>query len=107
MTYEDITGKVASDTGLSKRLVDRIYRAYWKVVREHIASLPLKDDLTDEEFMQLQPNVNIPSLGKLNVTLDRYHRMKKMFNIRKEIRNVENQEDKAPVHISADNRGQV
>ena len=85
MTYGEIIREVAKDTGLPIRLVDRTYRAYWRVVREHICSLPLKDDLTDEEFMQLQPNVNIPSIGKLHVTLDRYHRMKKMFNIRKEL----------------------
>lgn len=81
MTYEEIISRVSTDTGLTKRLVDRTYRAYWKAIREHIKSLPLKEDLTDEEFMQLRPNINLPSLGKLNVTLDRYHGMKKHFEI--------------------------
>lgn len=85
MTYDEIIREVAKDTGLPIRLVDRAYRSFWRAIREHVCSLPLKEDLTDEEFMQLQPNVNIPSIGKLNVTLDRYHRMKKMFNIRKEL----------------------
>lgn len=93
MTYDEIIKKVAEDTGLERRLVDRTYRSFWRAVREHICSLPLKEDLSDEEFMQLQPNVNIPSIGKLHVTLDRYHRMKKMFNIRKELKNAKNKED--------------
>jgi hypothetical protein len=81
MTYDEIISKVSADTGLTTRLVDRTYRAYWKAIREHIKSLPLKEDLTDEEFMKLRPNINLPSLGKLNVTLDRYHGMKKYFEI--------------------------
>jgi hypothetical protein len=36
----------------------------------------LKEDLTDEEFLKLQPNVNIPSIGKLYVTPERYRRLK-------------------------------
>ena len=86
MTYDEIITKVSASLGLSKGLVDKTYRAYWRAVREHITSLPLKEDLTDEEFMGLQPNVNIPSIGKLHVTLDRYHRMKKSFEIKQQFR---------------------
>ena len=81
MTYNEIIAKVSKQTGLPHKIVDRTYKAYWKAIRQHITSLPLKEDLTDEEFQNLQPNVNPPSLGKLNVTLDRYHGMKKYFEI--------------------------
>ncbi len=81
MSYEEIISTVAAEIGLSSRLVDKTYKAYWKIIREHIKSLPLKEDLTDEQFVNLQPNINLPSLGKLNVTLDRYHGMKKHFEI--------------------------
>lgn len=91
MTYDDIIAEVSVKLGLPKGLVDRTYKAYWRTIREHIAALPLKEDLTDEEFMKLQPNVNIPSLGKLNVTLDRYHRMKKSFEHYKQFK--QNKED--------------
>lgn len=80
MTYFEILQKVSKDLGYSKQFVDKVYRAYWRAVREHIVSLPLKDDLTDEEFLKLQPNINIPSIGKLYVTLDRYHRVKYIHN---------------------------
>lgn len=84
MTYNEIISKVAEDLNLPKKLVDRTYKSYWKVIKEHIKSLPLREDLTDEEFLKLQPNVNIPSIGKLYVTLDRYKRVKKHFNMRQE-----------------------
>jgi len=77
MTYKEITSRVAAETGVSAAFVDRVYKAYWQAVRDHIGSLPLKDDLTDEEFLKLRPNVNIPSIGKLYVTLGRYRGMKK------------------------------
>ena len=92
MTYNEIVAKVAESTGLDRKLVDRTYKAYWKAVREHIKSLPLKDDMTEEEFCKLRPNVNIPSIGKLYVTLDRYNRVKKAYNLtsRKHAENQEN-----------------
>lgn len=84
MTLNESISSIANDIGLPPVLVGRIYRAYWKAVREHIESLPLMEDLSDEEFMQLRPNINIPSIGKLHVTLDRYHRMKKQYEIKQE-----------------------
>ena len=90
--YEDSIRTVASKMQLPIKLVDKAYRAYWKAVRQHIMSLPLKEDLTDEEFLKLQPNVNIPSIGKLYVTLDRYHRVKKHYQICSKDNNI-NRED--------------
>ena len=80
MTYEEIISQVGQSTGLNKELVDKIYKSYWKAIYEYITSLSLKEDLSDEEFMKLKPNVNIPSLGKLYVTLDRYNKIKKLNN---------------------------
>jgi hypothetical protein len=96
MTYNDIVTKVSGELNLPKGLVDKTYKAYWKVIREHITSLPLKEDLSQEEFSKLQPNVNIPSIGKLCVTPERYRRMKKMQAIRnqnKQEKNVTHNED--------------
>ena len=79
MTLEEIFNAVSSDLGLPKSFVSKVYRAYWRAVRDYIVALPLKDDLTDEEFLALRPNVNIPSLGKLYVTLDKYRREKRLY----------------------------
>ena len=87
MKYEEIVSRVADSTGYSKRLVDKTYRAYWKAVKMYIESLPLKKDLSDEEFLELRPNVNIPSIGKLYVTLNKYHRIKKQYSILEQLSN--------------------
>ena len=78
MTLDDIIVKVSKEQDLPKDFVRKVYKSYWKAVKEYIESLPLKEELTDEEFQKLQPNVNIPSLGKLYVTLDKYRGMKKL-----------------------------
>lgn len=78
MTYEEIVTRVAESTGLNEKLVDKTYRAFWRAVKEHIKALPLKEDLTEEEFLVLKPNVNIPSIGKLYVTPERYKRVKQV-----------------------------
>lgn len=95
MTYDEIIGIVAADLGLPRKIVDRTYRGYWKAIREIITALPLKEDLTDDEFLKLRPNVNIPSIGKLYVTLDRYKRVKAvnhMYRKRREERNKNKEE---------------
>lgn len=92
MTYEEIISQVAQSTDINKELVDKIYKSYWRAVYEYITSLPLKEDLSDEEFMKLKPNVNIPSLGKLYVTLDRYKKIKKLNN-KKQIEYVTHKRD--------------
>lgn len=95
MTFNEIIQKVSEDTGLSKTLVERTYRAYWRAVKEHIASLPLKENLSDEEFLKLRPNVNIPSLGKLHVTLDRYHALRRVGERIRELQNLKEKENVA------------
>lgn len=77
MSYDEIIAEVAEEVGLNRKLVDKIYRSYWRAVKEHITKLPLKKDMTEEEFSTLRPCVNIPSIGKLYVTYDRYKRIKK------------------------------
>lgn len=77
MTYEEIVSRVADSLGLDKKLVDKTYKAYWKAVKEHIESLGLKQNLSDEEFEKQRPNINIPSIGKLYVSLDKYHYYKR------------------------------
>lgn len=79
MTLDEAYREVAKNTGLPKGFVKMVYVSYWKAIREHITSIPLKEDLTDEEFLSFQPNVNIPSIGKLFVTLDRYKRLKEIY----------------------------
>lgn len=79
MTYEQIIESVANELQLPVDLVRKTYKAYWQFVRDTIQQLPLKDDISEEEFKKIKANFNIPSLGKLYCTRDRYLRVKKRF----------------------------
>lgn len=86
----DIYDFVAKLLGMSPDVVEKVYKAYWLYIKTTIESLPLKEDLTEEDFTSLQKNFNIPSLGKLTCTLDKYKGIKDRFKFFKEHINAEN-----------------
>lgn len=86
MTYTEIIKRVSEDIGVSTDIIDKTYKAFWLYIRNSIQELPLKEDITKAEFLNLRPNFNIPSLGKLCVTYDRYNGVKKRFNYIKNLR---------------------
>lgn len=81
MTYDEIISKVAEENGLSSNIVSKVYKAYWRTVRDYISSLPLKDDLSEGSLSRLRPNINVPSLGKLYVSAEKYNAMKKSYRM--------------------------
>ena len=85
MNYPDIIGKVSQETGLPPEVVDTAYKSYWKFIKQTIQSLPLKDDISEEDFTKLRTNFNVPSLGKLYVTWNRLIGCKKRFEIIKKL----------------------
>ncbi len=90
MNYPDIIGKVSQEMDIPLEVVDTAYKSYWKFIKQTIQSLPLKDDISEEEFAKLRTNFNIPSLGKLTCTYDRMMGVKKRFKYIKRLReNVE------------------
>lgn len=90
MNYPDIIGKVSQEMDIPLEVVDTAYKSYWKFIKQTIQSLPLKDDISEEEFVKLRTNFNIPSLGKLTCTYDRMMGVKKRFKYIKRLReNVE------------------
>ena len=86
MNYPDIIGKVSQEMGLPPEVVDTAYKSYWKFIKQTIQSLPLKDDISEEDFTKLRTNFNIPSLGKLTCTFDRMMGVKKRFKYIRHIR---------------------
>lgn len=86
MNYPDIIGKVSEELDLPKEVVNKTYRAYWLFIKQHIQSLPLKENINEEDFAKLRTSFNIPSLGKLCVTWDRLMGCKKRFEFIKHIR---------------------
>lgn len=92
MNLDVILDKVSKELNLQKEIVSKAYKAYWLSVRKTISDLPLKDDLNEQEFSQLRTNFNVPSLGKLSCTYDRYLGMKRKLSIIKKIK--DNAKDK-------------
>lgn len=86
MNYPDIIGKVSQEMDIPLEVVDTAYKSYWKFIKQTIQSLPLKENLNEEDFAKLRTNFNIPSLGKLNCTYDRMLGMKKRLKFIKQIR---------------------
>lgn len=66
---------------LPEEVVGLAYRLFWKYIKTSIKELPLKEDLSKEEFDKLKPNFNIPSIGKLHCTYEEYLRTKKQLEI--------------------------
>lgn len=86
MNYPDIIGKVSKELGIPREVVNTAYRSYWDFIKQTIQSLPLKDDIDEEEFAKLRTNFNIPSLGKMTCTFDRMMGVKKRFKYIKRLR---------------------
>ena len=86
MKYSDIISKVSKELNLPRELVENTYKAYWIFIRDTIEELPLKTELTQKEYGNLKTNINIPSLGKLHCTYNRYIGIRNRFNIINKIR---------------------
>lgn len=86
---KDIYLDASRTLGISPDVVEKAYKAYWLYIKTTIQALPLKEDLTEEEFSKLRTNFNIPSLGKLSCTLDKYRGTKKRFKLIEKLRNAE------------------
>jgi hypothetical protein len=93
MSYQEILNKVAKELNIPLEVVKSAYESYWEFVRKTIVNLPLKEDLSEEEFHKLRTNFNIPSLGKLTCTYDRMIGVKKRFEYINKIRNDKRKED--------------
>ena len=86
MNYPDIIGKVSQEMDIPLEVVDTAYKSYWKFIKQTIQSLPLKDDISEEDFTKLRTNFNVPSVGKLTCTYDRMMGVKKRFKYIKRLR---------------------
>lgn len=86
MKYVDIVTQIAQELNLPPEVVDAAYKSYWMFIKQTIQSLPLKEDINEEEFTRLRTNFNIPSLGKFACTYDRMIGVKKRFEYIKQLR---------------------
>ena len=92
--YKDVFEEVAAKHGLPAEVVEKVYKYYWEFVKDTLSNLPLKDDMSEEEFSKLRTSINVPSLGKFSCTYDRYIGVKKRFIYIKKLKeHVESKKD--------------
>lgn len=92
MTYQEVVTLLSKELTIPEEVVDKAYKSFFEFIRTTISSLPLKDELSEEDFSKLRTNFNIPSLGKLHCTYERYKGMKERLNYLKKLK--EEYEDK-------------
>lgn len=90
--YEDLFKSVSEELNIPEEVVKKAYYSFWEFIRTKIQDLPLKEDLSEEEFNELKTNFNIPSLGKLSCTYDRFLGVRERFKYIKKLK--ENDKDK-------------
>lgn len=73
--------RLSRELNLPTDVVVKSYKAYWLFIRQTIEKLPLKEDMDEETFSRLRTNFNIPNLGKLACTYERYIGIKKKHKI--------------------------
>lgn len=86
MKYPDIVIQLSKELDIPEKVVDEAYKSFFTFIRETISGLPLKDDLTEEEFNSLKTNFNIPAIGKLHCTYERYLGMREQSKYIKKLR---------------------
>ena len=59
------------------RLVESVYRSYWKFVHDYINNIGSVTELSKEEFDSIDKNFNIPYIGKLYMDYDKLQKYKR------------------------------
>ena len=94
MTFKQIIKQVAKELNLPENLVRNTYKSYWKVIKQIIERNNIKSNnnliFTSDEFNNNVININVPSIGKLNCTYDKYLKTINRFNL---INNIKKRED--------------
>ena len=97
MILKQIIKQVAKELDLPEDLVRNTYKSYWKVIKQIIERNNIKSNdnliFTSDEFNNMQMNINIPSIGKLNCTYDKYQKTIARFNLINKIKRRENAKD--------------
>lgn len=71
--------QISEELNIPEVVVLSAYKSFWKFIKEKIEQLPLKEDLTEEDFKKLRTSFNIPSIGKLYTTFEKISFIKNSF----------------------------
>ena len=79
MKHEDILREVAQELNLPFEVVKESYLKSWEFIKTTIEVLPLKEELSEEEFKKLRVSFNLPSLGKFYTDYQKMTGVKEQF----------------------------
>jgi hypothetical protein len=85
--YQELLEQVSDELKIPIEVVKEVYLSYWKFIKNKIAELPLDEELSEDQFKELRTNFNVPSIGKLTCTYDRFLRVKQKQQYKKEKNN--------------------
>lgn len=87
---QETLNKLSRELNIPVEQLVRVYKAYWSFICKTIEALPLKEDLSEEDFSKLKTNFNIANLGKLHCTYGRYKKVKEINKRREDAKHKEN-----------------
>ena len=73
--------QAARRLSVDPKLVEGVYRSYWRFIREHVDGMRMKE-MTQEEFDAATTNFNLPFIGKLYADkekINKYNRQLKFL----------------------------
>lgn len=74
---KDTLKRLSKELDIPEDTILKVYKSYWKFIKDTIKDLPLKEDITEEEYNKYKTSFNIPYLGKLACPYKRFTGMKK------------------------------
>lgn len=104
--FDRIIDEVSVELGLDRRLVRAVGMSYFRFLRSCMSSLPIRSDMSKEEFDGLATNFVIPYFGRFFCN---YRRVMKILDIthNKKRRYDKHKKDNSDVLIGSDDKGQV
>lgn len=80
MKATDVCKIVAKELNIPEEVVRAAYVSSWEFIKSTIREIPLKTDMTEEEFSKYKTNFNLPSLGKFYCNYKRYKSIRNGLN---------------------------
>lgn len=84
--------KLSYTLNIPEDVIISVYKSYWKFIKTKLEELPLKEELSKEDFNKLRTSVNVPCLGKFYCDYSNYIKMKNKY--KKDLENAKYKKDK-------------